>query len=68
MRCEDALNQLNARADGELPVENSADLDGHLASCSECRRPPTDYQQLTQSYAALSRPVATLRRRWPIGS
>ncbi len=37
MQCEDALNQLNARADGELPVENSADLDGHLASCSECR-------------------------------
>ena len=37
MRCEDALNRLNARADGELPVADTADLDAHLAECAQCR-------------------------------
>jgi len=37
MRCEDALNQLNARADGELPDEAVAPLEAHLAGCSQCR-------------------------------
>ncbi len=37
MNCEDALNQLNARADGELPAATAADLEAHLASCSDCR-------------------------------
>jgi ferric-dicitrate binding protein FerR (iron transport regulator) len=36
MRCEEALNQLNARADGELRAEDSAALDAHLAECSQC--------------------------------
>ena len=37
MRCEEVLNQLNARADGELPAEDAAELDAHLAECSQCR-------------------------------
>jgi hypothetical protein len=37
MRCEEALNQLNARADGELPADDAAVLDAHLAECSQCR-------------------------------
>ena len=37
MRCEEVLNQLNARADGELPPEDAAGLDAHLAECSPCR-------------------------------
>jgi ferric-dicitrate binding protein FerR (iron transport regulator) len=37
MRCEDALNQLNARADGELRAEDAAWLDAHLAECLQCR-------------------------------
>jgi hypothetical protein len=37
MRCEEALNQLNARVDSELPVAMAADLEVHLSSCSDCR-------------------------------
>lgn len=37
MRCEDVLNQLNARADGELRAEEAATLDAHLAGCAQCR-------------------------------
>jgi hypothetical protein len=37
MRCEDALNRLNARADGELPAEDADELDAHLAGCLQCR-------------------------------
>jgi len=37
MRCEDVLNRLNARADGELRAEDAAELDAHLAECSPCR-------------------------------
>jgi FecR protein/Putative zinc-finger len=37
MRCEEVLNQLNARADGELRPEDAAGLDAHLAECSQCR-------------------------------
>jgi hypothetical protein len=37
MRCDEALNQLNARADGALPSESAGDLEAHLAACSECR-------------------------------
>src|SRR3954454_3244353 len=36
MRCEEALNQLNARADGELRADDAAALDAHLAECSQC--------------------------------
>src|SRR6476659_2671593 len=37
MGCEEFLNQLNARADGELPAEHLAELDAHLAACPECK-------------------------------
>jgi hypothetical protein len=37
MRCEDVLNQLNARADGELPAAEADAIDAHLAACSACR-------------------------------
>jgi len=43
MRCEDALNQLNARADGELRDgellvdHDDAELAAHLADCSQCK-------------------------------
>lgn len=42
MRCEDALNQLNARADGELSDDetawlDNASLEAHLAECAPCR-------------------------------
>ncbi len=37
MRCEEAVNQLNARVDGELPAEEAAGLNAHLAECSQCR-------------------------------
>jgi ferric-dicitrate binding protein FerR (iron transport regulator) len=37
MRCDEALNQLNARTDGELRAGEAAALDAHLAECSQCR-------------------------------
>jgi ferric-dicitrate binding protein FerR (iron transport regulator) len=37
MRCEEVLNQLNARADGELGADEAAGLEAHLADCSACR-------------------------------
>ncbi len=41
MRCEDVLNALNARADGELSSDaaapDSAALEAHLAECASCR-------------------------------
>jgi len=37
MRCDEALNKLNARADGELRAEDAGGLEGHLAECSPCR-------------------------------
>src|SRR6476659_6257923 len=44
MRCEDALNQLNARADGELPTEGAAELDAHLAECAQCKAAADELQ------------------------
>ncbi|MEX2318050.1 MAG: zf-HC2 domain-containing protein [Pirellulales bacterium] len=37
MRCQEVLNQLNARADGELQPEDAAEIEAHLAECDECR-------------------------------
>ena len=37
MRCEEALNQLNARTNGELRAEEAAGLAAHLAECATCR-------------------------------
>ncbi len=37
MHCEEFLNQLNARNDGELSAEAEAGLNAHLAACWQCR-------------------------------
>ena len=37
MRCEEAINQLNDRTDGELTAEETAGLNMHLAECAACR-------------------------------
>jgi ferric-dicitrate binding protein FerR (iron transport regulator) len=37
MDCEQSLNLLSARLDGEITAEESAALDGHLAACADCR-------------------------------
>src|SRR3954464_10257632 len=37
MRCEEALEKMNARGDGELRAEDVAALDVHLTECSHCR-------------------------------
>jgi hypothetical protein len=37
MRCDEALNRLNARADGELRAEDVAGLEAHLHACAQCR-------------------------------
>ncbi|MDB5174223.1 MAG: hypothetical protein JWN51_2996 [Phycisphaerales bacterium] len=37
MDCEQALNLLSARLDGEISAEESVALDGHLAGCADCR-------------------------------
>lgn len=37
MNCEHAANLISARIDGELPADEAAALDAHLAGCAECR-------------------------------
>ena len=37
MTCEDCLNLLSARLDGELPADDRVQLDAHLSECSACR-------------------------------
>ncbi|MDB5293055.1 MAG: hypothetical protein JWL69_4296 [Phycisphaerales bacterium] len=37
MDCEQALNLLSARLDGEIAADESAALDAHLVGCADCR-------------------------------
>ena len=63
MQCEEFLNQLNARADGELPAENAAGLDTHLAECTQCRAAAEGLQTIDAElrHAFVSRREAAAR-------
>src|SRR4051812_7081509 len=37
MTCDEAVNLISARTDGEISPEQDAALEGHLATCSACR-------------------------------
>lgn len=52
MRCEEAVNQLNARVDGELPAEEAAGLNAHLAECSQCRAAAEGFQTIDAELSA----------------
>src|SRR4051794_25215036 len=55
MRCEEAQNDLNARADGELRAENAAALEAHLAECPRCKSAaeelPVFHSELRRAFA-----------------
>ncbi|MBI2824062.1 MAG: zf-HC2 domain-containing protein [Planctomycetia bacterium] len=67
MRCEDVLDQLNARADGELPANEAAALDAHLAECSQCRAAAESLQaidaELRTAFASRRAAAARLAER-----
>ena len=37
MECEEAIELISARVDGELATEDARRLEAHLAICAECR-------------------------------
>src|SRR4051812_5981703 len=37
MTCDEAINLISARMDGEISPEQDAALEGHLATCASCR-------------------------------
>jgi FecR-like protein/putative zinc finger protein len=37
MQCEEAINLISARLDGELPPDDASRLEAHLSGCAECR-------------------------------
>src|SRR5438309_11641497 len=37
MTCDDALNLINAKLDGELSPDDRARLDAHVAACAACQ-------------------------------
>lgn len=53
--CDQALELISAKIDGELTVEDAAVLDAHLAICPECRALLADF---TAMHAAMPAPAA----------
>jgi anti-sigma factor RsiW len=49
---QDAKDRFDRYYEGDLPAEEQRAMDGHLASCSECRE---EYQRLVEALGALSR-------------
>lgn len=62
--CEEALELISARLDGELTAAEQAGLDAHLASCPECRALQADFQKL---HASLTEAAAAWRAQPPAG-
>lgn len=54
MNCEEALELLSARLDGELPPEEAERLQAHLAVCPACRAVEAAYGALNDDLAALA--------------
>lgn len=67
MHCEEYLLQLNARHDGELPAEQSAELEAHLAECAHCRAATEGFEsidaELRQAFAPRRASAAALTER-----
>src|SRR5688572_14597166 len=67
MNCDDALNLISARLDGELSADRRAPLEEHLASCPACREVADglDLQnaQLSRAFAPRRRAAGELAER-----
>jgi Putative zinc-finger/FecR protein/HEAT repeats len=46
MSCEDFVNLMNARVDGEIGADDAARLDAHLAECLQCRSASESVQSI----------------------
>lgn len=55
LHCDQALELISAKIDGELTAEEAAALDAHLALCPECRALLADF---TAMHAAMPAPAA----------
>lgn len=55
MTCKEVLDFMMAYVDGELPAEQRAEFDRHLAICDDCR----DYLASYQSTLQLERTATT---------
>ena len=53
MRCEEVLELLSAKLDGELDPQTDAALSRHLETCEECRRIWEVYREMDAGIAAL---------------
>ncbi|HWG05161.1 MAG TPA: zf-HC2 domain-containing protein, partial [Beijerinckiaceae bacterium] len=66
MTCPDANEELSALLDGELPVEQTAALTRHLATCPNCAARLAELAQLRDALAQaipVQEPSANLRAR-----
>src|SRR5688500_6532628 len=67
MNCDDALNLISARLDGELSADRRARLEEHLASCPACREVADGLDlhnaQLARVFGARRRAAAEIAER-----
>ncbi|MHC5109412.1 MAG: anti-sigma factor family protein [Planctomycetota bacterium] len=53
MNCEHSFSLINARMDGELPVEDRHRLTAHLGECADCRNAADEFEQGDRELAHL---------------
>ena len=54
MNCEQALQAMSARLDGELPEDEARALDAHLRECAPCRALMAELTELDDGLKTLS--------------
>lgn len=64
-KCERYRQWMHDAVDGDLASERVEQLDGHLASCSECRRQMLDLQALVSAASELPKGIEPKRDLWP---
>ncbi len=64
-KCERYRQWMHDAVDGDLASERVEQLDGHLASCSECRRQMFDLQALVSAASELPIGIEPKRDLWP---
>ncbi len=57
MKCKETQDLLSSFYDGELSLENSSNVEAHLAQCSECQQRLTRFNQLSKLTNDINSPV-----------
>jgi len=65
MSCEETMRRLDDLLDGELPPEERAGVQAHLAGCASCREALARAERLRGLTAQLPRAVEPTRDLWP---